>query len=152
MQLTKIGKFITDSSQGFCHIPCSGAGSEKTPSPNCYINLQGEHKQLVSWLKQISYMFAKQFYWHKLSRAFVQTQAFMGFSAFPLFPFEHLLIGWLQAARWGQGIPPFQEKTKPRSGPPASPGSPTFPPVFVSMEGPIMGLVYHLWGQSNIEI
>ena len=31
-------------------------------------------------------------------------------------------------------------------------GSPTFPPVFVSMEGPIMGLLYHLWGQSNIEI
>ena len=26
------------------------------------------------------------------------------------------------------------------------------PPVFVFMEGPIMGLLYHLWGQSNIEI
>ena len=35
----KIGKFITDSSQGFCHIPHSGAGSEKAPSPRCYINL-----------------------------------------------------------------------------------------------------------------
>ena len=33
-----------------------------------------------------------------------------------------------------------------------SPGSLTFPPVFFSMEGPIMGLLYHLWGQSNIEI
>ena len=39
MQLAKIGKFITDSSQGFCHIPHSGAGSEKAPSPSCYINL-----------------------------------------------------------------------------------------------------------------
>ena len=31
---------------------------------------------------------------------------------------------------------------------PAAPHS----PVFVSMEGPIMGLLYHLWGQLNIEI
>ena len=28
----------------------------------------------------------------------------------------------------------------------------TSPPVFVSMEGLIMGLLYHLWGQSNTEI
>ena len=70
---------------------------------------------------------------------------------FPLFPFGRLLIGWLQAARWGWGILPIQGKPKLRSLP-VSPGSLTFPPVFVSMEGPIMGLLYHLWGQSNIEI
>ena len=29
MQLAKKGKFITDSSQGFCHIQGSGTGSEK---------------------------------------------------------------------------------------------------------------------------
>ena len=39
MQLAKKGKFITDSSQGFCHIQRSGAGSEKAPSPGCYPNL-----------------------------------------------------------------------------------------------------------------
>ena len=32
------------------------------------------------------------------------------------------------------------------------PRQPPIPPVFVSMEGPIMGLLYHLWGRSNIEI
>ena len=41
---------------------------------------------------------------------------------------------------------------KPRSGPPASPCSPTFPPDFVSMEGSTMGLLYHLWVQLNIVI
>ena len=39
MQLAKKGKFITDSSQGFCRNQRSGAGSEKAPSPSCYINL-----------------------------------------------------------------------------------------------------------------
>ena len=39
MQLAKKGKFITDSSQGFCRNQCSGAGSEKAPSPSCYPNL-----------------------------------------------------------------------------------------------------------------
>ena len=79
-----------------------------------------------------------------------------GLFSFPLigslFLARCMLIGWLQVTWWGRGIPPFQGKPKPRSRPPASPGSPTFPPVFVSMEGPIMGLLYHLWGQSNIEI
>ena len=31
----KKGKFITDSSQGFCRNQRSGAGSEKAPSPSC---------------------------------------------------------------------------------------------------------------------
>ena len=39
MQLAKKGKFITDSSQGFCRNQHNGAGSEKAPSPSCYINL-----------------------------------------------------------------------------------------------------------------
>ena len=81
-----------------------------------------------------------------------RSRAFPLSLMFPLFPFGRLLIGWLQAAWWGWGILPFQGKPKLRSGPPVSPGSLTFPPVFVSMEGPIMGLLYHLWGQSNIEI
>ena len=32
------------------------------------------------------------------------------------------LIGRLQVTRWGQGIPPFHGKPKPKSWPPASPG------------------------------
>ena len=55
---------------------------------------------------------------------FRRSRAFPFSLMFPLFPFGCLLIGWLQAARWGWGIPPFQGKPKPRSGPPASPGSP----------------------------
>ncbi|XP_070329419.1 anaphase-promoting complex subunit 15 isoform X2 [Odocoileus virginianus] len=47
---TRKKKGITDSSQGFCRNRCSGAGSEKAPSPSCYINLYGEHKQLVPGL------------------------------------------------------------------------------------------------------
>ena len=52
----------------------------------------------------------------------------------------------------GAGNPTISGETETQVGLPASPGSPTFPPVFVSMEGPIMGLLYHLWGQLNIEI
>ena len=37
-------------------------------------------------------MFAKQFYLYKLSRAFFQTWAFAGFSAFPLFLTGRILM------------------------------------------------------------
>ena len=75
----------------------------------------------------IGYMFAKQSYWYKRRgllfklrrpRAFqLSHRAFTGC----------ILIGWLQVTRWGQGIPPFHGKPKPKSRPPASPspGSPT---------------------------
>ena len=52
----------------------------------------------------------------------------------------------------GAGNPTISGETETQVWAACQPGSPTFPPVFVSMEGPIMGLLYHLWEQSNIEI
>ena len=114
--LQKKGKFITDSSQGFCRIQCSGAGSEKAPSPSCYPNLQGMHKRLVAGLSglvtclqsnSIGTNFCRLLF--KLRRA----RAFPFSLRFHLFPFGRLLIGWLQAARWGRGIPPLQGDRNP---------------------------------------
>ena len=69
MQHATEGKFIADSSQGPCCNQRSGAKSE-SPEPQfprtfigCSISNMG------SGLKRIGYMFAKQFYWYKLSRA-----------------------------------------------------------------------------------
>ena len=62
-------------------------------------------------------------------------------------------IDWLAPGYpMGAGNPTISGETKTQVRAACQPGSPTFPPVFVSKEGPIMGLLYHLWGQSNIEI
>ena len=60
------GKFIADSSQGSCHIPRSGAGSE-SPEPQLLHKFIGWAYAVGSWFKQIGYKFAKQFHWSKPS-------------------------------------------------------------------------------------
>ena len=103
-------------------------------------------------------MFAKQFYWSKLSWAFFQTWAFQAFQLSPdRFPFSYwahldwLALGGLMGVR-NLTISGENETYVRAACHGVSPGSLTFLPVFVSMEGPIMGLLYHLWGQSDIEI
>ena len=61
---------------------------------------------------------------------------------------------WLSGSRLPDGggeSHHFRGNWNPGLGRLPAPAAP-HPPVFVSMEGPIMGLFYHLWGQSNIEI
>ena len=116
----KKGKFITDSSQGSCYIQRSAAGS-KSPEPQL-----GEHKQLVAGLSRLvtclqSNLSGTNF--HRLLFKLRRSRAFPLSLMFPLFPFGHLLIGWLQVAWWGWGILPIQGKLKFRSGLPVSPGS-----------------------------
>ena len=98
-------------------------------------------------------MFAKQFYWYKLRGLLFKLRRPRAFQLSLCF-----LLGayWLAGSRLPDGggeSHHFRGNRNP--GPsrlpapaPAAPHS----PVFVSMEGPIMGLLYHLWGQSNIEI
>ena len=52
----------------------------------------------------------------------------------------------------GAGNPTISAETEAQVQAACQPQQPHIPPVFVSMEGPIMGLLYHLWGQLNIEI
>ena len=58
MQHAKKGKFIADSSQGFCRNQCSGAGSER-PEPMLFSKFIGCAQAVGSWLKWIGYLFAK---------------------------------------------------------------------------------------------
>ena len=86
------------------------------------------HKQLVAGLRGLVTCLQSNSVGTNFHGLLFKLRRSPGFSLslmFPLFPFGRLLIGWLQAARWGRGIPPFQGKPKPRSRPPASPGSPT---------------------------
>ena len=117
---SKKGKFIAASSQGSCRIQRSGAGSE-SPEPKLLPKFIGCAQAVSSWLKRIGYMFAKQFYWYKLSWAFsnLGVRAFqLSHDRFPLFLTGCILIGWPQVAWWGQGILPIRGKPKLRSGPP----------------------------------
>ena len=52
----------------------------------------------------------------------------------------------------GAGNPTISGETEAQVRAACQLRQPHIPPVFVSLEGPIMGLLYHLWGQSNIEI
>ena len=62
-------------------------------------------------------------------------------------------IDWLAPGYlMGAGNPTISRETKTQVRASCQPRHPHTPPVFVSMEGPIMGLLYHLWGQLNIEI
>ena len=94
-------KFITDSSQGSCHIQRSGAGSE-SPEPKLLPKFIGCALAVGSWLKRFGYMFAKQFYWYKLLQAFFKLGCLRAFQLsldrFPLFLTGRILIGWLQVA------------------------------------------------------
>ena len=62
-----------------------------------------------------------------------RSRAFSFSLLFPLFPLGRLLIGWLQAARWGRGIPPLQGRLKPRSGHLPAPAAP---------QGAVLGIIY----------
>ena len=77
-------------------------------------------KRLVTCLQSnsIGTNFRGSLFKLRRSRAFPLSLMFL------LFPFGRLLIGWLQAARWGRGIPPLQGKPKPRSGLPPAPAAP----------------------------
>ena len=91
----KKGKFITDSSQGSCCMQRSAAGSE-SPEPQL-----GEHKQLVAGLSRLVTCLQSNFIgtnFHGLLFKLRHSRAFPLSLMFPLFPFGHLLIGWLQAA------------------------------------------------------
>ena len=67
------GKFITDSSQGLLPQPTQWCRVRKSPEQRRLPKFIRYAQAVSSWLKQIGYMFAKQFYWYKLSRAFIQT-------------------------------------------------------------------------------
>ena len=63
----------------------------------------------------------KQFYWYKRRGLLFKLRRPLAFQlSLGLFA-GCILIGWLQVTRWGQGIPPFLGKPKPKSRPPASP-------------------------------
>ena len=90
------GKFIIDSSQGFLPQPTQWLRVRKSLEQRLLPKFIRYAQAVSSWLKRIGYMFAKQFYWYKLSWAFFQTWAFTGFSALPLFFTGRILIGWFQ--------------------------------------------------------
>ena len=143
MQLAKKGKFVTDSSQGSCRIQRSSAGSEN-PEPQLLHKFIGWTWQLVAGLSGLvtclqSSSIGTNF--RGLLFKLRRSGAFPLSLMFTLFPFGRLLIGWLQAARWGRGILPFQGKPKPRSWPPASPSGPTLCPWDFSGKNTEMG--YH---------
>ena len=64
------GKFITDSSQGFLPQPTQWCMVRKSLKQRLLAKFIRYAYAVSSWLKRIGYMFAKQFYWYKLSRAF----------------------------------------------------------------------------------
>ena len=81
-------------------------------------------------------MFAKQFYWYKLTRAFVQTWAFEGFSVFPHVPFVSFWapVDWLApGGPMGAGNPTTSGRSKPRSGRLPAPAAP---------QGAVLGIIY----------
>ena len=74
---------------------------QKAPSPSCYIHLQGEHKQLVAGLSRLVTCLQSNFIGTNFRRLLFKLRHSRPFPLslmFPLFPFGHLLIGWLQAA------------------------------------------------------
>ena len=68
----KKGSLLLTGARAFCRNHRSGAGSE-SPEQRRLPKFIRYAQVVSSWLKQIGYMFAKQFYWYKLSQAFVQT-------------------------------------------------------------------------------
>ena len=104
-------------------------------------------------------MFAKQFYWSKLSWASFKLGRSGAFQLSPdRFPFSYWVhIDWLAPGGLMGGRESYHFRGNQNSGPGCLtwclPWQPHIPPcLVVSMKGPIMGLLYHLWGQSNIEI
>ena len=73
------GKFIADSSQGSCHIQCSGVGSE-SPEPKLLHKFIGWAHTVGSWFKWIGYKFAKQFQWSNTVKTFASMGLYLGFS------------------------------------------------------------------------
>ena len=70
------GKFITDSSQGFLPQPTQWCMVRKSLKQRLLAKFIRYAYTVSSWLKLIGYMFAKQFYWYKLSRAFQLSLCF----------------------------------------------------------------------------
>ena len=81
-------------------------------------------------------MFAKQFYWYNFCRLFISP--FISYWAH----IDWLAPGYLM----GAGNPTISAETEAQVQAACQPQQPHIPPVCVSMEGPIMGLLYHLWG------
>ena len=108
-------------------IQRSGTGSEST-EPKLLPNLYDVHKQLVAGLRGLVTCLQSNLTGPNL-RGLFSNLGIRGLFSFPLigslFLARRMLIGLLQVTWWGRGIPPFQVKPKPRSGQPASPGSPT---------------------------
>ena len=71
------GKFITDSSQGFLPQPTQWRRARKSPEQRLLPKFIRYAQAVSSWLKRIGYMFAKQFYWYKLSPAFQLSLCFL---------------------------------------------------------------------------
>ena len=89
------------------------------------------HKWLVAGLSGLvtclqSTSTGTNFHWllFKLRR----SQAFLFSLMFPLFPFGRLLIGWLQAARWGRESHHFRGNRNPGLGHLPAPAAPHSPP------------------------
>ena len=94
---------------------------QRAPSPSCYTNLYGEHKQLVVGLSGLVTCLQSNFIGPNFCRPFFKPGHSRAFQLFPidsLFLTGRILIGWLQVAWWGYGILPFWGKSKLRSGPP----------------------------------
>ena len=75
---SKKGKFIADSSQGSCHIQCTGVGSE-TPEPKLLHKFIGWAHAIGSWFKWIGYKSAKQFHWSNTLKTFACSGLSRGF-------------------------------------------------------------------------
>ena len=71
------GKFITDSSQGFLPQPTQWCRVRKSLKQRLLAKFIRYAYAVSSWLKLIGYMFAKQFYWYKLLRAFQLSLCFL---------------------------------------------------------------------------
>ena len=91
----------------------------------------------------------KQFYWYKPRGLLFKLRRPRAFQLSRGLFTGCILIGWLQVTRWGQGIPPFHGKPKPKSQPPASPspGSPTWgTPGINNCGGPVNWFSFGHWG------
>ena len=71
------GKFITDSSQGFLPQPTQWCRVRNSLKQSLLAKFIRYAEAVSSWLKLIGYMFTKQFYWYKLSRAFQLSLCFL---------------------------------------------------------------------------
>ena len=71
---------------------------QKSLEPSCYINLYGEHKQLVAGLSRLVTCLQSNVIgtnYRGLLFKLRHSRAFLLSLMFPLFPFGRMLIGWL---------------------------------------------------------